>query len=195
MLALFVGCWQLLHHMARVVQILVATRELGMTAQAIGMCYVGMGVGTILASVYGKRVSERVGPGPTIVAGFAVSAVGWLALAVAPASVFGVVLFGFMLTCFSGGATLIFVNFLSLRQAVTPEPLLGRMTSTMRWLILIGAGPGALIGGYVGEHIGLRASLAMAGLSAVVLTIFAWRSTVMMGTRSLPKPASLPIQG
>ena len=195
MLALFVGCWQLLHHMASVVQILVATRELGMTAQAIGMCYVGMGVGTILASVYGKRVSERVGPGPTIVAGFAVSAVGWLALAVAPASVFGVVLFGFMLTCFSGGATLIFVNFLSLRQAVTPEPLLGRMTSTMRWLILIGAGPGALIGGYVGEHIGLRASLAMAGLSAVVLTIFAWRSTVMMGTRSLPKPASLPIQG
>ncbi len=195
MLALFVGCWQLLHHMASVVQILVATRELGMTAQAIGMCYVGMGVGTILASVYGKRVSERVGPGPTIVAGFAVSAVGWLALAVAPASVFGVVLFGFMLTCFSGGATLIFVNFLSLRQAVTPEPLLGRMTSTMRWLILIGAGPGALIGGYVGEHIGLRASLAVAGLSAVVLTIFAWRSTVMMGTRSLPKPAALPTQG
>jgi len=195
MLALFVGCWQLLHHMASVVQILVATRELGMTAQAIGMCYVGMGVGTILASVYGKRVSERVGPGPTIVAGFAVSAVGWLALAVAPASVLGVVLFGFMLTCFSGGATLIFVNFLSLRQAVTPEPLLGRMTSTMRWLILIGAGPGALIGGYVGEHIGLRASLALAGLSAVVLTIFAWRSTVVMGTRSLPAPAVLPSQG
>ena len=190
-LALFVGCWQLLHHMASVVQILVATRELGMNAQAIGMCYVGMGVGTILASVYGKRVSEKFGPGPTIVAGIAVSAVGWIALSVAPASVFGVVLFGFMLTCFSGGATLIFVNFLSLRQAVTPEPLLGRMTSTMRWLILIGAGPGALIGGYVGEHVGLRASLAAAGVGAVVLTLFAWRSTVMMETRSLPKPALL----
>ncbi len=187
-LALFVGCWQLLHHMASVVQILVATRELGMSAQAIGMCYVGMGVGTILASVYGKRVSDKFGPGPTIVAGIAVSAVGWIALSFAPASVFGVVLFGFMLTCFSGGATLIFVNFLSLRQAVTPEPLLGRMTSTMRWLILIGAGPGALIGGYVGEHVGLRASLAAAGVGAVVLTIFAWRSTVMMGTRSLPAP-------
>ncbi len=188
-LALFVGVWQLLHHMASVVQILVATRELGMSAQAIGMCYVGMGVGTILASVYGKRVSEKFGPGPTIVAGIAVSAVGWIALSVAPASVFGVVLFGFMLTCFSGGATLIFVNFLSLRQAVTPEPLLGRMTSTMRWLILIGAAPGAMIGGYVGEHIGLRTSLALAGLGAVVLTLFAWRSTVMMGTRSLPSPA------
>ena len=188
-LALFVGCWQLLHHMASVVQILVATRELGMSAQAIGLSYVGMGVGTILASVYGKRVSDRFGPGPTIVAGIAVSAVGWLTLAVAPVNVFGVVLFGFMLTCFSGGATLMFVNFLSLRQAVTPEPLLGRMTSTMRWLILIGAGPGALIGGYVGEHVGLRASLACAGLGALVLTVFAWRSTVMMGTRRLPSPA------
>jgi MFS family permease len=190
-LALFVGCWQLLHHMASVVQILVATRELGMSAQAIGFCYVGMGVGTILASVYGKRVSEKFGPGPTIVAGIAVSAVGWLALAVAPVNAFGVVLFGFMLTCFSGGATLMFVNFLSLRQAVTPEPLLGRMTSTMRWLILIGAGPGALIGGYIGEHVGLRASLACAGLGALVLTVFAWRSAVMMGTRSLPSPAVL----
>ena len=188
-LALFVGVWQMLHHMASVVQILVATRELGMSAQAIGFCYVGMGVGTILASVYGKRVSDKFGPGPTIVAGIAVSAAGWLALAVAPVNAFGVVLFGFMLTCFSGGATLMFVNFLSLRQAVTPEPLLGRMTSTMRWLILIGAGPGALIGGYVGEHVGLRASLALAGLGAVVLTLFAWRSTVMMGTRSLPSPA------
>ena len=186
-LALFVGCWQLLHHMASVVQILVATRELGMTAQAIGLCYVGMGVGTILASVYGKRVSEKFGPGPTIVAGIAASAAGWLALAIAPANVWGVVFFGFMLTCFSGGATLIFVNFLSLRQAVTPEPLLGRMTSTMRWLILIGAAPGALIGGYVGEHFGLRTSLALAGVGAIVLTWFAWKSQVMMGTRSLPK--------
>ncbi|MEO7255979.1 MAG: MFS transporter [Casimicrobium sp.] len=188
-LALFVGCWQLLHHMASVVQILVATRELGMTAQAIGLCYVGMGVGTVLASVYGKRVSEKFGPGPTIVAGIAVSAAGWIALAVAPANVWGVVFFGFMLTCFSGGATLIFVNFLSLRQAVTPGPLLGRMTSTMRWLILIGAAPGALIGGYVGEHLGLRASLALAGFGAIVLTWFAWKSEVMMGTRSLPSPA------
>jgi len=188
-LALFVGCWQLLHHMASVVQILLATRELGMSAQAIGFSYAGMGVGTILASVYGKRVSDKFGPGPTIVAGIAVSAVGWLALSVAPVNAFGVVLFGFMLTCFSGGATLMFVNFLSLRQAVTPEPLLGRMTSIMRWLILIGAGPGALIGGYVGEHVGLRASLACAGLGALVLTVFAWRSTVMMGTRSLPSTA------
>lgn len=189
-MALFVSTWQMFHHMASVVQILVASRELGMSAQTIGLCYIGMGVGTIAASVYGKRVSEHYGPGPTMVAGFGVSAIGWLALAAAPASVIGQLLFGFMLTCFSCGATLIFVNFLSLRQASTPEPLLGRMTSTMRWIILLGAGPGALIGGYVGEHVGLRASLACAGLGGVVLTVFAWRNQTLMMTKRLPSIAS-----
>jgi hypothetical protein len=82
---------------------------------------------------------------------------------------------------------LIFINFLALRQAVTPEPLLGRMTSTMRWLILIPAGPGALIGGWLGEQVGLRASLAFAGTTALVLALLAWRQPVIRGVRSLPK--------
>jgi MFS family permease len=185
-MAAFVGVWQMLHHMAAVVQILVASRELGMSAQTIGLCYIGMGIGTIAASIYGKRISERYGPGPTMVVGFGVTAVGWLALSVAPVNALGVMLFAFMLTCFSAGATVVFVNFLSLRQAVTPETLLGRMTSTMRWLILILAGPGALIGGYVGEHVGLRASLALAGVGGIALTWFAWKNPLLMATRKLP---------
>ncbi len=186
-MALCVSLWQMFHHMASVVQILVASRELGMSAQTIGLCYIGMGLGTIAASIYGKRISERFGPGPAMVVGFGVSAIGWLVLAAAPANVWGQIIFGFMLTCFSCGATVIFVNFLSLRQSVTPEPLLGRMTSTMRWLILLGAGPGALMGGYVGEHVGLRASLACAGVGGLFLTWFAWRNQTIMSVKVLPK--------
>jgi hypothetical protein len=74
---------------------------------------------------------------------------------------------------------------------VTPEPLLGRMTSTMRWLILIPAGPGALLGGWLGEHVGLRAALAFAGSAALVLAAVAWRLPVIRGVRSLPKPVSV----
>lgn len=191
-MALFVGLWQLFHHMAAVVQILVASRELGMSAQTIGLCYIGMGIGTIVASVYGMRVSDRYGPGPTMIAGFGITGVGWLALAIAPVNTFGILLFAFMLTCFSAGATVVFVNFLSMRQAVTPEFLLGRMTSTMRWLILIGAGPGALIGGYVGEHVGLRASLALAGFGGLALTWFAWKSELLRSMRKLPEIAAMP---
>ena len=70
---------------------------------------------------------------------------------------------------------LIFINFLALRQAVTPAPLLGRMTSTMRWLILLPAGPGALLGGWLGEHVGLRAVAGLRRRRALLLALAAWR--------------------
>jgi MFS family permease len=189
-LAAAVGVWQMCHHAAIVVQILFATRTLGLGEQAVGLSYMGMGVGTIIASVLGNRISRHVGPGPCLVIGFAVCAGGWLLLAAAPANVFGVAAFALMLLLFSAGAVLIFINFLALRQAVTPEPLLGRMTSTMRWLILIPAGPGALLGGWLGEHIGLRAALAFAGGAAALLALVAWRHPVIRGVKVLPKPES-----
>jgi hypothetical protein len=93
-----------------------------------------------------------------------------------------------MLVFFGIGAVLMFINFLSLRQAVTPAPLLGRMTSTMRWLILLPAGPGALIGGWLGEHVDLRASLLFAGCGALLVSLLAWRHPLLRGVRVLPAP-------
>jgi MFS family permease len=187
-LAVAVGVWQMCQHAALVVQILFATRTLGLGEQAVGLCYMGMGLGTIIASVLGNRISRRLGPGPCLVIGFGVCASGWLLLAVAPANAWGVAAFATMLLLFSAGAVLIFINFLALRQAVTPQPLLGRMTSTMRWLILIPAGPGALAGGWLGEHVGLRAALFFAGGSAALLAVLAWRHPVIRGVKALPQP-------
>jgi MFS family permease len=189
-LAVAVGAWQMCHHAAIVVQILFATRTLALSEQAVGLSYVGLGVGTIIASVLGNRISRRVGPGPCLVLGFAVCGGGWLMLSVAPANAIGVAAFALMLLLFGAGAVLIFINFLALRQAVTPEPLLGRMTSTMRWLILIPAAPGALLGGWLGEHVGLRAALAFSGVSALLLALLAWRHPVIRGVKVLPKAES-----
>jgi hypothetical protein len=122
------------------------------------------------------------------VAGVAACGIGWGQLALAPVGSLGVAAFAFMLFAFGVGAVLIFINFLSLRQAVTPAPMLGRMTSTMRWLILLPAGPGALLGGWLGEHLGLRSALVFAGLGACVLAVAAWRHPVIRGVRELPKP-------
>ena len=187
-LASVVGCWQLFHQCAMVVTILFATQVLGLSEQQIGLCFVALGVGTVLASLSGHAISRRIGPGPSLPLAIGVCALGWLALAVAPANRWGIAAFAFMLFAFGVGAVLIFVNFLALRQAVTPEPLLGRMTSTMRWLILIPAGPGALIGGWLGEHVGLRAALAFAGTGALVLAAAALALGVIRSVRELPKP-------
>ncbi|GAA0752003.1 MFS transporter [Ideonella azotifigens] len=186
-LASCVGLWQMCHQAATVVQILFATRTLGMSEHAVGLSYVGLGVGTVTASLLGGRISQKLGPGPCLVTGFAGTAAGWLLLAVAPVGPWGVACFALMLSCFGVGAILIFINFISLRQAVTPEPLLGRMTSTMRWLILLPAAPGAMIGGWLGEHMGLRWSLGFAGIGCSLLALVAWQLPIIRGVRELPR--------
>jgi MFS family permease len=185
-MATCVGVWQLCNQAAMVVQILFATRQLGLSERGVGLSYVMLGVGTVLASANGYRVARRLGPGPTLVLGFAISGTGWLLLSLAPLNVLGIVAYALMLLMFGVGAVFIFINFLSLRQAVTPGPMLGRMTSTMRWLILIPAGPGALLGGWLGEHLGLRVALGFAGTSALILALVAWRRPVIRSVTTLP---------
>ncbi|MGO8858279.1 MAG: MFS transporter [Steroidobacteraceae bacterium] len=185
-MAACVGTWQMCNQAAMVIQILFATRQLGLTERGVGLSYVALGAGTVVASAIGYRVIRWMGNGPTLVLGFAVSGVGWLVLAVAPLNAFGVAAYVYMLFSFGIGAVFIFINFLSLRQSVTPAPMLGRMTSTMRWLILLPAGPGALLGGWLGEHLGLRVALGFAGSTAVLLSLVARRLEVIRNVRTLP---------
>ncbi len=179
--------WQMAHYAAMVVQILFATRTLGLNEQQVGLCYMGVGVGTIVGSVYGRRISQKLGPGPCLVMGYAICGLGWGMLAVAPANAWGVAAFALMMMLFSTGAVFIFINFLALRQAVTPEPLLGRMTSTMRWLTLLLAAPGALLGGWLGEHVGLRSALGFAAGVSALLVLVAWRLPAIRQLKQLPE--------
>jgi MFS family permease len=187
-LALLVGGWQMCHQAAMVVQILFATRTLGLSEQAVGLCFVAMGLGTVLGSVYGHRFTHRVGPGPSLMWGFGICGSGWLMQSLLPVHALGVAGFALVLMLFGVGAVLVFINFLALRQAVTPEPLLGRMTSTMRWLTLLPAGPGALLGGWLGEHFGLRSALVFAGCGALLLAALGWRQATIRELRDLPLP-------
>lgn len=191
-LAVLMGVWQMCHYAALTVQILFATRTLGLSEHAVGLCYMGMGVGTIAGSMLGRRVSQRIGPGPCLVVGYAICGLGWLLVAAAPVEAYGVAwgvaAFALMLVLFTTGAVFIFINFLALRQAVTPQPLLGRMTATMRWLTLLAAAPGALLGGWLGEHVGLRWALAFAGGVSVLLVLVAWRLPMIRELRHLPEP-------
>jgi predicted MFS family arabinose efflux permease len=189
-MALTVGCWQLCQHAAQVVVILHATRSLGLGEQAIGLCYAGLGLGTLAASMLGHRVSHRFGPGPSLLIGFAASGLGWLLPALLPAGPWGVVAFAAMLVLGGIGGVLMFINFLALRQAVTPAPLLGRMTTTMRWLILLPAAPGALLGGVIGERLGLTAALGAAGGLALLMVALAWRLLALHQVRVLPAPGA-----
>jgi MFS family permease len=181
-----VGAWQMCSQAAAVVQILFATRNLGLSERGVGLSYVALGGGTVAASAIAHRLARRIGPGPLLVLGFGICGAGWLLLAVAPLNGYGVAAYAMMLLMFGVGAVFIFINFLALRQSVTPGRMLGRMTSTMRWLILLPAGPGALLGGWLGQHFGLRVTLDFAGGTALLLALVAWRLPVIRSVKTLP---------
>ncbi|MBI1835347.1 MAG: MFS transporter, partial [Burkholderiales bacterium] len=48
------------------------------------------------------------------------------------------------------------------------------------------AGPGALLGGWLGEHVGLRSTLAFSCACALGLAFFAWRNPTIRSITSLP---------
>ena len=72
------GGWQMCHNAALVVQILFATRELGLTAGERGLCYIALGRRDDHRQHAGPRLANRLGPGPTLVLGLAICGGGWL---------------------------------------------------------------------------------------------------------------------
>ena len=182
-----VGAWQLCNQAAMVVQILFATRQLGLSERGVGLSYVTLGVGTVLASANGHRVVRRLGPGPTMVLGFAISGTGWLLLSLAPLNAFGVVAYALMLMMFGVGAVFIFINFLSLRQSVTPGTHARPHDEHHALAHFDSRGPGRLAGRLAGRTSGSAGRAGLCGQhGALLLALVAWRRPVIRSITTLP---------
>jgi MFS family permease len=190
-LAVLAGLWQVLHHMQVAVLILFATRELGLSAGAIGLAYICGGLGCVLASAFAQRLSARLGVGPVIVHGLALTALGWQAFGLVSGPVWlATVGLGCAMLVFDFGAVLYGINYLSLRQAITPDRLLGRMTATMRFLTVAAAPLGSLAGGALATVIGLRPTLLTIGVLGILLVAGAVAWSPVRRHRTLPAVAS-----
>jgi MFS family permease len=190
-LAWVAGLWQILHHMQVAVLILFATRDLGLSPGAIGLTFAFGGVGCVLAAALAERLSARFGVGPVIVHGLFLTALGWQAFGLVSGSpAFATLALGLAMLVFDFGAVLYAINYLSLRQAITPDRLLGRMTATMRFLTVAAAPLGSLAGGALATWIGLRATLLTVGVLGLVLTAAAVFWSPVRRHQKLPVVAS-----
>ena len=167
--------------------ILFATRDLGLSAGAIGLVYAFGGLGCVLASALAERLTARFGVGPVIVHGLTLTALAWqmFGLISGPAWV-ATVLLGCTMLMLDFGAVLYGINYLALRQAITPDRLLGRMTATMRFLTVAAAPLGSLAGGALATVIGLRATLLTIGVLALVLVAAAVLWSPVRRHREMP---------
>jgi MFS family permease len=157
-------------------------RDLGMEPALVGAIFAVSSVASIAGAAVASRVGRRIGPGPAVVLGTLLFEAGLLArpfaagplpVAVAVLVVAQVVL-GF-------GTPIYSVNQIGVRQQMTPDHLLGRVNASRRFIVF-GVGPiGGLVGGLLGEAIGLRPTLFVGGLVATVA--FLW--IVLSPVRSL----------
>jgi MFS family permease len=153
------------------VLIVFEVRELRLSGLAIGVVAMLGNVGFLAGTFVTRRLGVRIGIGRVICVASPVGAGGMLIMALAPrAGPIPVLVAGQALL--GTGIALFNLQSLSLRQAITPAGLLGRVNSVVR---LIGWGTipaGAALGGWLGGAIGLRAVLAACAAGSLLTTAF-----------------------
>ena len=150
-------------------QTLYATRELGLSPGELGAAHMVGGAGALVSAMLARHATRRFGTGVPILLGVLCSALAWLMLALMPKSDHAFASLGAALFVFDFGVTLYWINYASLRQAVTPDGMLGRMTATMRFFTVAAAPLGALAAGHAAEAFGMRETFA--GMSAIVFAL------------------------
>jgi MFS family permease len=184
-----IGTWQIFRYAFIAIVVLFGVRELGFSAGHVGVLFMAAGIGSLMAAALTGRLNARFGMGPAMLGGIAVTGVAWIVMGSATGNYWlASLLFGGGLFVLDLGAMVFFINYLSLRQSVTPDRLLGRVTATMMCLTVAPAPLGGLLGGWIAEHHGLRAAMLFAGVGALVLApLVAWLSP-LPAMRELPGP-------
>ena len=180
-LAWAIAVWQVFRHAYIAIVVLFAARELGFSAGHVGALWMLAGIGSLGATAAVDPLNRRLGFGPTMLLGMLGTGVAWLLIAVASGGeVMASIVFGFGLLVLDFSGMVFFINYLTLRQAVTPDALLGRVTATMICLTVATAPLGGLAGGWIAEHAGLRATMLVAGVGAMALVLaVAWASPLL----------------
>ncbi|MBU6422701.1 MAG: MFS transporter [Chloroflexota bacterium] len=168
--------------------VVYATNDLALSPAVLGLALAAVGPFSILGSVIAGPVISRYGLGPTMILGLALEAASRLVLPFAGGGelraaavlAFTQALVGLTVPFWS-------ISFRSLLQAVTPDRLLGRVTAAsnvMQWSV---SPPAALLAGIAATAVGMRPTILVAGLIALVAVTYLVASPV----RSYRSPSRL----
>jgi Na+/melibiose symporter-like transporter len=152
---------------------LFAINDLKMSPALLGIAFSLGSIGGLVASLVAGPLSRRFGVGRVIVATVALGgpfefAVG---LGSAGADALNLLLVAAAGFAMGGSGTIYNINQVSLRQAITPEAMSGRMNATMRWFVWGTMPIGSIIGGIIGETLGVRTAVFIGGAGATLAFI------------------------
>lgn len=180
--------WNLGFAVIDTVFLLYVIEEMGLTPGTVGLVLSIGAIGSVLGAMLTEPLQRRVGIGRAMVAVYAVACLAPLLipLAAPPATIaIPILVVAFFLVGVGVAGSQVYVY--SMRQAITPDHLLGRMNSGYRFFVTGMLPPGALLGGLLGEVIGLRPTI-LVGAGVVALAL------VWVFISPIPRLRSLPTE-
>ena len=189
-LTLAIGGSNLFTFMVIALFMVYAVRALDISAELIGLVFTAANLAGLAGAVVSGRVVRRFGLGPTIVSAALLSSLAWLTIPLAPRSnPLPLVIVGALTGPFFG--TMFNLNQLSLRQAITPERLMGRMNAVVRFMYWGTMPVGSFAGGALATAIGIRPTLFV-GIAGGTLAFVPLLATSLFGLRAIPAEVDEP---
>ena len=171
---------------------LYTLRELGFHPGVLGMIFAVGGISSLGGALLAGPLARRFGVGPSLVGCLALAGAGELFLPLARGA--SLLAAGFLVAqqlVGDLGATAYEINQVSLRQRITPDRLLGRVSASSHFAGVAGRLVGTLAAGVLGQVIGLRLTLVMAALAMVAGSLVLVASPVRHA-RVVPATVSEP---
>ena len=161
------------------------TRGLGFNPGVLGVIFGLGGISSLIGATFAGPAARRFGAGPAMIAGLAMMGISMLFIPIASGA--GILAAGLLIAQQISGDGMFMVadiNATSLRQSIAPERMLGRVNAFNRMLDLGFTLAGILIGGAIGQTIGLRPALYIGAGSMIAAA--AW--LVLSPVRGLTAP-------
>jgi MFS family permease len=185
----WIGLFNFFNNASSAVAVLYIVRDLHLNPLLLGLVYTLGAPGFMLGAALAGRVVKAIGIGNTQLVAVLVVGVGLAATPLAAGSLQAIVVeLAAGSLVFGVGLQLANISWQSLRMAITPARLQSRTLASFR-LVAWGAIPlGALLGGFLGQTIGLRPTLwlAVAGCVATFVVV------LMSGIRSIREVPTAP---
>ena len=175
-LAVSTHIWFLANSASGTVLAILALRTLGLSPLTFSLLIAGSGVAGLIGASLAPSIGKRLGPGPTIIATRVVYPVTWLLVAVSLGTPAALPLLFVSLALHGLAAGVENSNEMGYWQALTPDPLLGRVNGTRRSVNRTVAVLGSALGGVVLAWLGERVTLIAVVVVFAVATLVAFGS-------------------
>ncbi|GAA1951531.1 MFS transporter [Kitasatospora viridis] len=172
--------------------LLYGTHDLHLGSATLGTVFALASIGGLIGSLIARRVIARFPLGRVYLVGQSALLLGpaLLPLAGGPrALMVAVFVFSFFTTYLGLGVAGVII--VSLRQAVTPQSMMGRMTAAFRTLLFGGGSLGGLSAGLLTAHLGGRGALTVAAAGSALVVVALVLSPVVR-LRTLPSGPRQP---